>query len=348
MYKFLLGIGFVLGVGVGLFRPVSRPYALHPNRIAINLAVSLSKSFQDNKYALGEKYLAEDLAVELRRQGFEVKLFSYEDTISNLNYRPGIDIYMRSIPELMLDDYHHYFDKDRIAVLFETIPYSLNEVKNAQIILTGSPKKNKEYRDLGLNSYFLPQFTRLDKFYYAPREEYKTRVLFIANQWPNRPIRKTVDFAIKTGVELTMYGASWDKHLDKEHLSWRKGEQIPNDELKYYYSSADIVLNDTRPDMIEVGFISNRIFDATACEAFVISDYMAEIEEIYGDSIPLYRTEEEFKQLIDYYLAHPEERREKAKRAHQITVERFGAEAFVRRMVDILRQYQENRGANVK
>lgn len=348
MYKFLLGVGFILGAGVAFFKPVSRPYALHPDRIAINLPVGLAKSLQDNQYALGEKYLAEDLAVELRRHGFDVRLFSYEDSLSNLNFKPGTDIYMRETPELEFDDYYHYFDKDRTAVLFETIPYPLDKVKNTQIVLTGSPKKDKEYRALGLNSHFLPQFTRLDKFYYAPREDYKTRVLFIANQWPKRPIRKTVDFALKTGVELTLFGIDWDKHLDETHLNWWKGVQVPNDELKYYYSSADIVLNDTRPDMIEAGFISNRIFDATACEAFVISDYMAEIEEIYGDSIPLYRTEEEFKQLIDYYLAHPEERREKAKRAHQITVERFGAEAFIRRMVDILNQYQKDRGANVQ
>ena len=94
--------------------------------------------------------------------------------------------------------------------------------------------------------------------------------------------------------------------------------------------------------MIEAGFVSNRIFDATACKAFVISDYMPEIEEIYGDSVPMYRNEREFKALIDYYLAHPEERREKAERAYQITMARFTADKIIGQMAQIMKQYADN------
>lgn len=178
-------------------------------------------------------------------------------------------------------------------------------MKNADIVFTGSPKKNREYREKGINSHFLPQFTRLDKFYHAPREKLKKKVLFVANQWPDFPLRKSVEYAKKSGVELEVFGDNWENSLFGEYAGWWKARQIPNDQLKYFYSSADIVLNDTRPDMIEAGFISNRIFDATACKAFVISDYMPEIEEIYGDSVPMYRNAREFKQLIEYYLHIP-------------------------------------------
>ena len=118
-----------------------------------------------------------------------------------------------------------------------------------------------------------------------------------------------------------------------------KGNQIDNDELKYYYSSADIVLNDTRGDMIEAGFISNRIFDVTACGGFLISDYIEGIEEIYGDAIPMYKTEEEFVELINYYLSHPEERKIKAQKAHEITMKNFGSKEIVSRMIEIMKGY---------
>ena len=91
--------------------------------------------------------------------------------------------------------------------------------------------------------------------------------------------------------------------------------------------------------MKRFGFISNRIFDATACKAFVISDYMPEIEEIYGDSVPMYRNAREFKQLTEYYLAHPEERRKKAEQAYQITRERFAAEAVIGKMAKVLQDF---------
>ena len=57
-----------------------------------------------------------------------------------------------------------------------------------------------------------------------------------------------------------------------------KGEGIPNAELRRYYSAADIVLNDHWDDMRTEGFISNRIYDALACGAFVISDHIEGIE----------------------------------------------------------------------
>ena len=37
----------------------------------------------------------------------------------------------------------------------------------------------------------------------------------------------------------------------------------------------------------------------------------------------MYKNKEEFKQLVDYYLAHPEERLKKAKQAQNITLQRF-------------------------
>lgn len=43
----------------------------------------------------------------------------------------------------------------------------------------------------------------------------------------------------------------------------------------------------------------------------------------------MYRNAREFKQLIEYYLAHPEERRKKAEQAYQITRERFAAGAVI-------------------
>ena len=347
MRRFWLGLGLLLlGVIIGLGMGFSsyHPYKLNYHRAVINLPITYTRYLQDDTYALGEKYLAEDLAFELEKNGIDTKLYTFEDSLSNRNFNEGFEIFMRSGPELMLKGYHKHADIDRIAVLFETIPYGLDIVKNADIVLTGSLKKNKFYREMGLNSFYLSQFTRTDKFYPAFRENLRRNILFVANQWPDFPVRKSVQYAKETGIAIDVFGDNWKNILVDEEASWWKARQIPNDQLKYFYSSADIVLNDTRPDMIEAGFISNRIFDATACGALVISDYMPEIEEIYGDAVPMYKNKEEFKQLIEFYLSHPEERRLKALKAQKITLQKFAADKVIKRMIDILHNYALEKG----
>ncbi len=334
-------IGLFLS-GIALYANTNnqqRPYSLNYNRIGINLPIALNETLKQDKYPLGERYLAEHLKEDFINNGYEVEIFAIEDVLLSTNYKAGFEVYMRSFPELEMTDYHSVFDKDKIAVLMETIPYKLEQVKNADIIFTGSIKKNEEYRKLGINSYFIPQFTKLDHFYPAYKEEYKSKILYVANQWPDFEMRKTVRYAINNNIEIDIYGTNWDDKLDEKSRYLLKANQLSNDELKYYYSSADIVLNDTREDMIEAGFVSNRIFDVTACGGFIISDYIEGIEEIYGDAIPMYKTEEEFVALIKYYLEHEEERREKALKAHEITKKYFSSDKVVARMLEIMKGY---------
>ncbi len=344
MYKFFVVIVFLCALGVGFFSVEDKdPYALDYNKIAINVPVTHTKFLSDKTFGLGELYLAEDLEVELEKNGFDVRIYAWEDTYSNRNLGEGIEFFMRAWPELRLPKYHSFVDNDRVSVLFETIPYQLNEVKNADLIFTGSLKKDKMYKKMGLNSHFLPQFTRVDEFYYSPKEELKTKLLFVGNVWSLEMIRKTVNYAVVNNIDIDIYGKGWDELIPLHKRYLIKGEQIRNDELKHYYSSADIVFNDTRDDMIEAGFISNRIFDVTASKGFIISDYIPEIEEIYGDSIPMYKTEEEFVELVNYYLAHPEERQEKALKAHQITIQNFTSDKVIGKMAEIMRNFVEKR-----
>ena len=345
MTKFLWSGMLILGLFWGaVYKNNFGVYQADYNKVVINVPVAFRSSLKDKHYALGEKYLGENLQDEMRRQGKNVRMFTFEDSFLNRDYHAGYQIFLRSIPELNLEDYHNFVGKDKISVLYETIPYELKVVKNADIVFTGSLKKVDEYKKLGLEAHFVPQFTNAHRFYYAPKENYRVPILYIANQWPKFPTRKTIVYAQKYNIPLTVYGSDWWDILKGKYAAWWQGLQIPNEDLKYYYSSADIVLNDTRQDMIDVGFISNRIFDVTACRGFIISDYIKEIEDIYGDAIPMYKNEAEFAHLIAYYLAHPDERRKKAEQAHKITMENFTAEQTVRKMIKIMNDYKAKRG----
>jgi SAM-dependent methyltransferase len=66
------------------------------------------------------------------------------------------------------------------------------------------------------------------------------------------------------------------------------------------------------------GFISNRLFDAAACEAFIISDKVTGLEDTFQGSVVGYTDRRDLEQKVDYYLAHPQERQELALRGAHI------------------------------
>ena len=73
-------------------------------------------------------------------------------------------------------------------------------------------------------------------------------------------------------------GRTWCQPRSSEH-------HVPNAELAPLYASAGVVLNDHWPDMRRAGFVSNRVFDAVACGARVVTDDLAGIEELFPGSV---------------------------------------------------------------
>jgi len=59
--------------------------------------------------------------------------------------------------------------------------------------------------------------------------------------------------------------------------------------------------------MREKGFVSNRIFDALACGAFIISDQVKSAGEI-NNYIATYSDKKELEELVKYYLENIKER----------------------------------------
>jgi len=159
--------------------------------------------------------------------------------------------------------------------------------------------------------YYIPQFTDTNYFYPDYDVNSKSKLLFIG--FPH--FRRIAPFyAINNGLPITMYGCIFKNNNELP------GEYIDNNIVRRYYSSAVINLNDTLPSMNELGFISGRIYDVSASGGFIISDYSKGTEEVFGDSVPMYKNEEEFVKLVDFYLRNPRLRLEKAKKAREIAL----------------------------
>ena len=74
---------------------------------------------------------------------------------------------------------------------------------------------------------------------------------------------------------------------------------MPNDEVATVYSRAKYVLSDHWPDMSKHGFISNRIFDAAASGALILSDPVVGMDDLFGELVPTFSSVDELRAIAD-------------------------------------------------
>jgi hypothetical protein len=107
-----------------------------------------------------------------------------------------------------------------------------------------------------------------------------------------RPVLRDL---LAAGVDVAVHGAGWERFVDERHI---RSRLVDNAELPRHYRSAGVVLNDHWDDMRAEGFYSNRLFDAAACGARVVSDHIDGIEELFGGLVRTFRTADELVALV--------------------------------------------------
>lgn len=129
-------------------------------------------------------------------------------------------------------------------------------------------------------------------------------VLFVGNSRGQR--REVVEHALASKAPLAVFGSGWAGQVPATML---RGEYVPNEELRHYYSTAAVVLNDHWPDMRREGFLSNRLFDAGACGAVILSDAAEGLAEVFGTSITTYDSAASFGKHLQTLLTDAAQRR---------------------------------------
>lgn len=132
----------------------------------------------------------------------------------------------------------------------------------------------------------LLQCTDSELFYpdFDPEIAESNQLLFVGNS--RKTYRPAPWNAAKAGLPIQIYGGGWSGLVPEEAIG---GEYIPNDELRRYYSSAGVTLNDHWPDMRNQGFISNRIFDVVASGGRVLTDDVTGLDDIFGPEVQVFR-----------------------------------------------------------
>jgi len=109
-------------------------------------------------------------------------------------------------------------------------------------------------------------------------------------------LRPVVRDAVAAGADLTIFGDGWGEFVDDAFV---RADHLDNALVPAAYRGARVVLNDHWDDMARWGFYSNRLFDAVASGARVVSDPVAGLEQVFGPSVQTYRTVDELRALLE-------------------------------------------------
>lgn len=118
-------------------------------------------------------------------------------------------------------------------------------------------------------------------------------LLFVGNS--RGVYRYAVRSALAVGADLTLHGNDWTEFVDREQIA---SGGVANEEVGALYASAGVVLNDHHLDMRRDSFASNRLFDAAACGARILSDRIDGLEETFSGLVLPFDNEHELARLV--------------------------------------------------
>ncbi len=289
----------------------------------------------------GDTYFAASLAAALRDHGQEVVVDRrpewdratgrHDDVVLVLRglvrHDPGPEqvslLWVISHPELVTPDEASGYDR---------------------VLAAGRPWAERSARDWALPIEPLLQATDPERFHPdAGTPGTGEPVLFVGNS--RRVLRPVVRDALAAGLPLAVYGDLWSGLVPDDVV---RGRSVPNDQLAAAYRSAGVVLNDHHEAMRADGFVSNRLFDAVASGARVVTDEVAgpgELTELFGPSVQVYETPDDLARLAT--LAEPDSvfgddatRRAAADRVR--TEHSFAARA--KRLIEVAHEARAERG----
>jgi spore maturation protein CgeB len=280
-------------------------YAHRAQQLVSVLTEGLSKMFriaikvpcpsESEAHLWGDYHFAQSLAKELRALGHSVRV----DFLNEWNYanrlRDDAVICLRG-----LSQYNPTPDQINICWLIshpDTV--SMSELQQYDRVYVASHKYCVSLRQAGLaNVDVLLQCVDTDMFRPQDQDDQKGGkefdVLFVGNS--RNVVRPIVRDAISVNAPLTVIGSGWNELVPRKLILQ---QSVPHTELPETYAKARVVLNDHWDTMAGHGFISNRLFDCVAIGAYVISDYVEGISDLFGPLVKQYKSPDELKALID-------------------------------------------------
>ena len=155
--------------------------------------------------------------------------------------------------------------------------------------------------------------------------------LFVGNS--RRQYRTMVRWCVQRQIPLELYGGGWEGVLPPGLLC---APAIANEALADSYAGHLILLNDHWDEMRRRGFLSNRLFDGSATATPIVTDAVAGLEAVFGDTIAVATDIDAFTRLVRDGLSDPGPWLERAGRARAIVAAAHTFDHRARQIADLV------------
>ena len=149
------------------------------------------------------------------------------------------------------------------------------------------------------------------------QRRYGADISFMGAGYPNR--REA--FRQLAHLDFKIWGTEWDNEYALAPLVQQGGARISPEDAVKIYNASKINLNlhsSVNPKTLVTGgdFVNPRTFELAACRAFQLVDERSLLPELFADDeLATFRSMDELKDKIDYYLSHEEERQALAEKS---------------------------------
>lgn len=280
-----------LSVPTPVLRPIRRPVTVHEALPRLRWAIKNPAPAHVAGKLWGDTHFAEGVAQALRDLGQQVAVDANQEFQRVTGHHDDVVLVLRGLTE-----YHPVPGQVNLLwVISHPEMVTLAEVLGYHHVFAASVAWARQVsQEWGVQVDPLLQAT--DPSLFNPEAgvpDTGPEVLFVGNS--RRVLRPLVRDALAAGLPLTVYGADWGGLVPDDVVA---GIFIPNEELAASYRSARVVLNDHWDAMRVSGFLSNRLFDAVASGARVVSDDVAGLAEVFGDTVKVARNPAELRALV--------------------------------------------------
>ena len=238
----------------------------------------------------GDLYFANEIAASLTKLGHTARVDFRNDVIHPDSANDDVVLVLRGVERIR----PQAGAINLLWIISHPSRISGHEVKAFDSVFAASNSWAKQATNrFGREVHSLLQATNPEKFNpTVAQPDTGEEILFLGNT--RNEYRQIIRDCIEAGISPSIYGKDWDLFVSKELI---KGSFVPNDDIAGMYRSAGVVLNDHWADMAIQGFLSNRLFDAVASGGRVVSDDVADINEVFGEAVAVYRTPSELAEL---------------------------------------------------
>jgi GT2 family glycosyltransferase len=272
--------------------PGPRPYVARVAEDRLRWGIKVSSVPGPRGDMWGDTHFAASLATALERSGHRAVVYRRGAHLSYATAFDDVNLVIRG--------------RDRarpmpgqinvLWVISHPEDVTVQEIREFDLIFAASVRWSREMTvRSGRTVEPLLQATDADRFHPAVDLVPHDVPLFVGGTHPGRERRVVAD-ALAAEIPIGVYGPGWDGMLPS---SVYRGVYIPNEDLAGYYRSAPRVLADHWDNMAREGFVQNRIFDAVASGARVVSDPVEDLDELFRGAVQVYSGTADLKFLCD-------------------------------------------------